>query len=69
MTNLENGMIVKSEVFHKPNYFGICEHCGHVIHAADDTHYGEYYIEIGREMYVHEDCMFDWIQENRREAV
>ena len=49
--------------------FAECEQWHHPIYAASNSEYGEEYIEFPGQVYIHVDCVRDFISENKREAV
>lgn len=48
--------------------FATCECCGNPIYAETDYLQGEMYVELTPGEYIHEECMNEWIRQNRKEA-
>ena len=48
--------------------FGYCEQCGNAIYRATDEEYGDDYIELQDENYIHYECVREWANEIKKEA-
>lgn len=48
--------------------FGYCEQCGNAIYRANDEEYGDDYLELPDDTYIHDDCIREWVKDHKKEA-
>lgn len=48
--------------------FAYCEQCGQPIYGETDDEYGEEYVPLSKDAYLHYECVREWANERKKEA-